>query len=121
MSSRRFADRSTVTVAEPSRKFGFTTEARASSMTATYSHLYEIEPEGRGVRVTYTLAQLAIANPTLRMGLPGLREMTWKVAVPMFAGRGIRNLLNLAEERENSKSADRAPIAAQPALNSKEI
>lgn len=112
MSSRRFADLSTVTVAEAPRRFAFTTEARAGSMTATYGHDYEIEPEASGSRVTYTLSQLAIANPTLRMALPVVRQMTWRVAVPMFAGRGLRNLVTMAEERTKSEAAGRAPAAA---------
>ena len=102
MSARRWKDRSTVTVADRPRRFEFTTEARAGdgrAMTATYSHRYEISAEGSGSRVVYTLTQLAIANPMLRMALPGIRQLTWRMAIPMFAGRGFRGLLALAADR----------------------
>jgi hypothetical protein len=102
MSSRRWEDHSTVTVADRARAFEFTTEAKAGerqAMTARYRHRYEITPEAGGSRVTYTLTQLAIANPMLRMALPGLRQLTWRMAIPMLASRGLRNLVTFAEER----------------------
>lgn len=107
LSVRSWADSSTVTVADPFRAFGFVTEARAGGekgMSATYRHLYEIAAEGSGSRITYTLTQLAIARPMLRVALPGVREMTWSLAIPMFAGRGVRNLAALAEERSGTRS-----------------
>ncbi len=68
-------------------------------MTACYRHRYEISPEGAGSRVTYTLTQLAIANPMLRLALPGIRQLTWRLAIPLLASRGLRNLLAVTEER----------------------
>jgi len=33
-----------------------------------------------------------------RLGMPGVRTMTWRFAIPMFAGRGFRNLLAAASK-----------------------
>jgi hypothetical protein len=73
-------------------------------MTARCRHRYEISPEAAGSRVTYTLTQLAIANPMLRLALPGIRQLTWRMAIPMLAGRGLRNLL---APRRAARCADR--------------
>ena len=45
------------------------------------------------------MTQLSITNPMLRWALPGMGRMTW-LMTPMYAGRGLRNLLALAEERD---------------------
>ena len=99
MSTKRWQDRSTVTVAEPGSVFEFVTEARAGATAARYRHRYEMAPAGAGCRVTYTLTQESIANPMLRLALPGIRTMMWRVGIPMYAGRGFRNLLRAAAER----------------------
>jgi hypothetical protein len=39
-------------------------------MSARYRHRYEISPEAGGSRVTYTLTQVTISNPMLRLALP---------------------------------------------------
>lgn len=112
MSGRRWKDRSTVTAADRPGKFEFTTDAQAgerNAMTARYRHRYEISPAAGGSRVTYTLTELAIANPMLRMSLPGIRQMTWQVAIPMFAGRGLRSLLALAAQRTAANESTRPP------------
>lgn len=101
MSARRWEDRSTVSVADRPRTFEFTTEGKAGErhpMTVRFSHRYEMSPEAGGSRVTYSLRQLEINNPMLRLGLPGIRQMTWRFAIPWFAGRGLRNLLAMAEQ-----------------------
>jgi len=101
MSRRSWSDRSTVTAAERPLKFEITTQAKAGerrAMTAVYRHRYEISSAACGSRVTYTLTQLAIANPMLRWAVPGIGRMTW-LMTPIYAGRGLRNLLTLAEER----------------------
>jgi hypothetical protein len=101
MSSRRWEDRSTVTVADRPHTFEFVTHAAvhgpSRTMEATYRHRYEIAPAPGGSTVTYSFTQLEITNPVLRLGLPGVRTMTWLVAIPYFAGRGFRNLLAAAE------------------------
>jgi hypothetical protein len=119
MSARRWSDRSTVTVADRARRFEFTTDAKAGdgrAMTARYSHRYDISPEGSGSRVIYTMTQLEVANPMLRMAMPGIRQMTWRLAIPMFAGRGFRSLLAFAGEPTSARSSIRAaagPISTQ--------
>jgi hypothetical protein len=108
MSSRRWSDRSTVTAAERARTFEFVTTATArgarSSMEATYRHRYEIEPTEGGSKVSYSMTQLAMSNPMLRLGLPVVRELSWRLAIPFMAGRGFRNLVALAEQRARSGS-----------------
>ncbi len=81
-------------------------------MTACYRHRYEISPEGAGSRVTYTLTQLAIANPMLRLALPGIRQLTWRLAIPLLASRGLRNLLAVTEERAIPTEASRPSSTA---------
>jgi hypothetical protein len=108
MSSRRWRDRSVVAVADRPVTFEFTTEGTAGErdpMTARYRHHYAIAAEAGGTRITYTLNQLAIANPMLRETLPGLRQLVWRVMLPMLSGRGVRNLLAYAEERAAATSA----------------
>ena len=101
MSARRWHDRSTVTLAERPSRFEFKTEARAgdgdSATVATYAHRYDIEPTADGCRVTYRCTQEAIERPMLRLRLPVIRDVMWRVGIPMFAGRGFRNLIALSE------------------------
>jgi len=102
MSRRHWSDRSTVTVADRPQKFEFTTHASAGAgipMIAAYTHRYEISPEAGGSRVTYRMTQLSIKNPILRLG-PAMSRMTW-LMMPMFAGRGLRNLIALAEHTKS--------------------
>jgi polyketide cyclase/dehydrase/lipid transport protein len=98
MSKKHWEDRSTVTAASRPTLFEYVTEAQAGPMRARYQHRYEIAREGSGSRVTYRLTELEVANPWPRMGWPVLRIMTWKMAIPMLAGRGLRNLLSHAEQ-----------------------
>ena len=114
MSRRHWSDRSTVTVADRPLKFEFTTQATAgerNAMTAVYRHTYEISPEAGGSRVTYRMTQLSITNPILRLG-PWMSRMTW-LMMPMFAGRGLRNLLALAEQSESRTVVAGSPIHTQ--------
>jgi len=101
MSSRRWEDHSKVTVAERSRTFEFVTNATVHravrSLEATYRHRYEIVPTPGGSMVTYEMTQLSLANPFLRLSLPVVRTLSWRVALPLMAGRGFRNLLAIAE------------------------
>ncbi|MFN2569868.1 MAG: SRPBCC family protein [Candidatus Dormibacteria bacterium] len=101
MARKRWEDRSTVTVAARPSTFQFVTAGRAgsssTSMVAQYTHRYEVAPAGGGSIVTYTMTEEHIANPFLRMALPVIRQLTWRLAIPMFAGRGLRNLVREAQ------------------------
>lgn len=103
MSSRRWEDRSKVTAAERPNTFEFVTTAMARgaqrSMEATYRHRYEIAATPGGSRVSYSMTQLSLSNPMLRLGLPVVRNLSWRLAIPFMAGRGFRNLLADAEQR----------------------
>lgn len=103
MSAKRWEDRSTVTVAMRPSTFEFVTEGRVGSgsraMQARYVHRYEIAATKEGSLVTYTMSQEQIANPFLRLALPVIRQLTWRFAIPMMAGRGFRNLLLAAEAK----------------------
>jgi hypothetical protein len=96
MSGSRWRDQSVVTEATRASTFEFVTEARAGSTAACYRHRYEIAASGSGSRVTYTMTQESIERPMWRLGLPVVRAMSWRFAIPMFAGRGFRNLLAAA-------------------------
>ncbi len=102
MSLRKWNDRSTVTVAERPFSFEFVTQATMHrprrSMEVTNRHRYEIAAAPGGSQVTYTFTQLNITHPLLRLGLPLVRAMTWRMGIPFMAGRGFRNLLAMAEK-----------------------
>jgi hypothetical protein len=116
MSGKHWEDRSRVTVAVRPSTFEFVTEARVGigtrAMHARYVHRYEIAATKGGSVVTYTMTQEEIANPFLRLGLPVMRQLTWRFAIPMMAGRGFRNLLAAAEA--TARAADRVLDAAVP-------
>jgi hypothetical protein len=105
MSGKHWEDRSTVTVAVRPSTFEFVTEGRVGSgsraMQARYVHRYEIAATKDGSLVTYTMTQDQIANPFLRLSLPVIRQLTWRFAIPILAGRGFRNLLVVAEAKAN--------------------
>jgi len=112
MSSRRWEDRSKVTAAERPNTFEFVTTATARgsrrSMEATYRHRYEIAAASGGSKVSYSMTQLAISNPLLRLGLPVVKTLTWRLGIPLMAGRGFRNLVASAEQRAGRESLPRA-------------
>jgi hypothetical protein len=56
---------------------------------------------------SHIMAQRSITNPALHLG-PAMSRMTW-LMTPMFAGRGLRNLLALAEQ-----SRSQTVIAGSP-------
>jgi hypothetical protein len=109
MSLRKWEDRSTVTVAERPGVFQFDTRATVrrpgKPMEATYRHRYEIAAAPGGSEVSYEFTQLDASNPFLRLGLPIVRSMTWRVGIPFLAGRGFRNLLATAERRSVREAA----------------
>ncbi len=106
MSSRRWEDRSKVTAAERPNTFEFVTTATARgtkrSMEATYRHRYEIAATPGGSKVSYSMTQLTMSNPLLRLGLPVVKNLSWRFAIPFMAGRGFKNLLAVAEQRAHS-------------------
>jgi len=55
-----------------------------------------------GSKVSYSMTQLTMSNPLLRLGLPVVRTMSWQLGIPFMAGRGFRNLLAIAETRATS-------------------
>ena len=80
-------------------------------MAATYRHRYEIVGTPEGSKVTYTMTALSGTNLLLRLSLPGIRSMTWRMGVPVMAGRGFRNLLTQAER--GAKVQNASPLASQ--------
>jgi hypothetical protein len=69
-----------------------------------YRHRYEIAAAPGGSEVSYALTQLDALNPFLRLALPVVRTMTWRMGMPFLAGRGFRNLLAIAEQSANLES-----------------
>ena len=104
MSGLNWHDESVVTEATRASVFEFLTEAHAGDTVARYRHRYEIAPAVAGSRVTYTMTQERIERPMWRLGLPGVRSMTWRFAIPMYAGRGFRNLLAAATVQAQSSA-----------------
>jgi hypothetical protein len=104
MSGHSWHDRSMVTEATRSSIFELLTDAHAGDTVARYRHRYEIVPSSAGSRVTYTMTQEHIERPMWRLGLPVVRSMTWRFAIPMFAGRGFRNLLAAAGARARNSA-----------------
>jgi hypothetical protein len=101
-SRRLFHDESRVTVAEPPSAFEFVTDATVPGrqpMRATFRHRYDIEPHGAGCRVRYSLRQESIVNPMLRLSVPVVRDITWRVGMPLMLRGGLRNLVRAAEQR----------------------
>src|SRR5438552_18941630 len=71
-------------------------------MEATYRHRYEIAATPGGSKVSYSVTQLTMSNPLLRLGLPVVRNMSWQLGIPFMAARGVRDLLANAETRATS-------------------
>ena len=100
--ARRFHDWSRVVLAEPPSLFEFVTEATVpgrNPMRATFRHRYELEPNGDGCRVRYVFRQESLVNPMLRLSLPLVRDLAWKLGMPMMMRGGRRNLVRAAEQR----------------------
>jgi Polyketide cyclase / dehydrase and lipid transport len=105
-SGRQFVDRSVVTQATENSVFAFTTKATvpavdAGGMQAEFTSRYEITPLADGCRVTYTFTQESISQPMLRLSLPIVRSLTWKMGMPLMMKRGFDNLLKMAEMRSS--------------------
>lgn len=108
MSGHHWEDRSTVIAAERPRLFEFVTEGRVAArrpMLATCLNRYLIEPAGAGCRVTHELRLLEVTNPIARLRFP-MRIMVFKVGIPFGSGRGLRNLLRMAETSPSAALAN---------------
>jgi hypothetical protein len=58
----------------------------------------------------------------LRLAVPGIQQLTWRLAIPLLASRGLRNLVALAEERAVPTEASRpSSTAAGSSLQTKEM
>lgn len=102
MSNAHWEDRSTVTAADRPTHFEFVTEGTVKgrrTLTSLWLNRYEISRLPSGSAVTYRLSLLEVDNPFLRIR-PPMRAFTFRFGIPMFSGPGLRNLLRLAEERE---------------------
>jgi hypothetical protein len=114
MIGTRWNNRNIVTAADRPRVFEITTEGsipwkRGAPGEGTFINRYEIEPAGDVTRVVYTMQQLRFRNPPWGMRYPLLRELTYRVWVPLWSRRGFSQLLHMAEEREQAD----APVAVQ--------
>jgi hypothetical protein len=102
----RFTDSSVVTEATGPSLFEFVTEARLTTKKGarvdwTNVHRYEIEPDGPGCRIRYTIRIVRISQLPGSLAMfkvPGLRGLGLKVSAS-YARRGLRNLARLAQER----------------------
>ena len=106
MSGAHWEDRSTITAAERPTVFEFVTEGTVRgrrTLTSRWLNRYEISPVHGGCAVTYRLSLLEVENPFLRIRRP-MRWFSFRFAIPMFSGPGLRNLLKLAEEREKQSA-----------------
>ena len=108
----RFADSSVVTEASRPSLFEFVTEARLSTkkdriVEWTNVHRYELVRDGQGCRVSYTLRTIRISELLGGLAMfkvPGLRSLGLKIS-GSYARRGLRNLVQMAEERAGSAPA----------------
>lgn len=109
----RWQNRNVVTAARRPHVFEITTEGqipwpRGEPGVGTFVNRFEIGPDRDGARVVYTMRQLRFERPPWGMRYPILREVTYRFWIPIWAGRGLRALLQQAEEREAREAAARA-------------
>lgn len=119
-SSGTWSDRSRVTQATPPTLLEFVTEgtlehARVQDQPANrgkWVHRYEITPEGDSCIVTYRLHQIYFEAPVPPTGEGRYRSVLFGVVIPSVIEMGIRNLVELAEQRA---SIVEVPEVASPA------
>jgi hypothetical protein len=104
MSRSRWQNRNRVTIAERPQTVEIVTDARATwrkrkPTDAVYRHRYEIEPLEGGCRVVYALEEVQITNPPVRMSFPPVRSLSYRVMIPFFCARGLKNLLRMSEQK----------------------
>ena len=110
MIGTRWENRNVVTAAERPRVFEITTEgripwARGGAGEGTFINRYEIDTAGGETRVVYTMRQLRFTDPPWGMRYPILREITYRLWIPIWSRRGFSQLLRMAEEREAARGA----------------
>src|SRR3954469_19208104 len=98
MTRTRMNDRSVVVRAEPGSLLEFHTTSTSTwrgglHTEARWEHEYRISPSPDGSRVTYRLRSAGTTGAPLRMRVPVMRTMTYKVMVPFLCRRGFMNLL----------------------------
>jgi hypothetical protein len=108
MNAARWQNRNVVTAADRPRVFEITTEGRipwprGAAGEGTFINRYEISAAGDETRVVYTMRQLRFRNPPWGMRYPVLREVTYRVWIPIWSRRGFKQLLRMAAERERAK------------------
>jgi hypothetical protein len=109
MNGTRWENRNVVTAADRPRDFEITTEGRipwprGAAGEGTFINRYEISQAGDATRVVYTMRQLRFLNPPWGMRYPLLREVTYRVWIPIWSRRGLSQLLRMAEERERAQA-----------------
>ncbi len=114
-SARRWQDKSVVVAANRPDRFEFRTEAmvdggRGQPMRATYLHRYDIQPNGERCQVAYTFTEVASEQPLMRMRVPVVRELMWRIGIPTMMGFGFGNLIKAAEQ----VAADELPAQRSP-------
>lgn len=108
MNGPRWENRNVVTAADRPSLFEITTDGRipwprGAAGEGTFINRYEIGPAGDTTRVVYTMRQLRFRNPPWGMRYPLLREVTYRVWIPIWSRRGFSQLLRMAEEREGAE------------------
>jgi hypothetical protein len=116
LSGARWQNRNTVTAADRPRVFEITTEGRipwpsGDMGEGTFINRYEIEAEGDVTRVTYTMRQLRFVHPPWGIRYPVIREVTYRLWIPIWTGRGVRQLARLAHELEKAGNRTASPAA----------
>jgi hypothetical protein len=109
MNRSRFDNLNTVTKADRPRLFEITTEStvvwpKRAHGEGTFVNTFEIWPDGDGSRVVYRSEQLRFRAPPWGLRYPLLRNVTYRVWIPIWSRRGFRNLLRMAEERSTATS-----------------
>jgi hypothetical protein len=104
ISSAKWENTNTVTKASRPYVFETTTEGRIvwpkrAPGEGTFINRFEISPDGTGSRVVYRSDQLRFVNPPWGLRYPILRNMTYRINIPLWYRRGFRKMLKLAEER----------------------
>jgi hypothetical protein len=113
MNRALFDNLNEVTEADRPRLFEITTEStipwpKRAAGAGTFVNTFQISSEGTGSRVVYRSAQLRFREPPWGLRYPLLRNVTYRIWIPIWSRRGFRNLLRMAEERSAVTSHGRS-------------